>query len=307
MAGAAPAGAGAPVAALSRGRHEILPVALAGMEKRGRAQMIYVVLGMHKSGTTLLARILHESGISMGTFDENQGYDEGNKYERQESHDLNIDLLGCDPGEFSLNLAHVVREANIVPHETWAKLEEFVHETSRRHSAWGFKDPRTCLTYAVWKAVLPGHKLIAIFRHPLELWLHYQPKKRFKKIFGAFTGWKSMTAWYVYNREILQALQAANGDCLALEYGEFMKSDSLFSRLCGFAGRKLKDVRNSGLYRNKILRSHWLYEWTLALQKFFCRRDLSELYQTLRKEASRCLTKGQSLSPLTPAAAPLPS
>lgn len=267
--------------------------------------MIYVVLGMHKSGTTLVAQMLHESGIDMGTFDGSRGYDEGNKYERQESHDLNIELLGCDPGEFSLNLAQAVHEADRIPREKRQKIERFVGETNRRHAEWGFKDPRTCLTYSVWKALLPEHKLIAIFRHPLELWLHYQPKNGFKKIFATVTGWKSMTAWYVYNREILQALQAANGDCLAMEYGEFMKSKSLFGGLCAFTNHRLMDVRNPRLYRNKIRGSNRLYRWTLALQNMFCGRDLMSLYETLKKEAFRCLTKDPSLSPLSPTADPI--
>lgn len=46
--------------------------------------MIFVVLGMHKSGTTLVSQILHHSGIPMGDgFDENVTYDGGNKYERE--------------------------------------------------------------------------------------------------------------------------------------------------------------------------------------------------------------------------------
>ena len=40
--------------------------------------MIYALLGMHKSGTSLLSRILHESSINMGDFDESKGYDEVN-------------------------------------------------------------------------------------------------------------------------------------------------------------------------------------------------------------------------------------
>jgi hypothetical protein len=266
------------------------------MEKRGGTEMIYVVLGMHKSGTTLVAQMLHESGIDMGTFDGAQGYDEGNKYERQESHDLNIALLGCERGEFSLNLAQAVHKTERIPPQTREKIEKFVEEANRLHAEWGFKDPRTCLTYAVWKALLPEHKLIAVFRHPLELWLHYQPKSRFKKIFAAVTGWKSMTAWYVYNREILQALQAANGDCLAMEYGEFMKNEAFFSSLCKFAGHKLTDVRNPSLYRNKLRKFNWLYEWTLAFQKFFCGRDLMRLYERLRETAARCSKKSRCLT-----------
>ncbi len=50
----------------------------------GGIQMIYVIFGMHKSGTTLVAEMLHKSGINMGDFDESVSYDIGNQYERNE-------------------------------------------------------------------------------------------------------------------------------------------------------------------------------------------------------------------------------
>ena len=58
--------------------------------------MIYVVLGMHKSGTTLISETLHESGINMGEFSDIQqgiGYDEGHKYERRETQQINRQIL----------------------------------------------------------------------------------------------------------------------------------------------------------------------------------------------------------------------
>ena len=59
--------------------------------------MIYVVLGMHKSGTTLVAKMLHASGINMGeSIDESADYSAGNHYERQSTAELNHVLLeGC--------------------------------------------------------------------------------------------------------------------------------------------------------------------------------------------------------------------
>ena len=51
--------------------------------------MIYIILGMHKSGTTLISQILHKSGINMGNFNEDVSYDQGNKYERPASQKIN--------------------------------------------------------------------------------------------------------------------------------------------------------------------------------------------------------------------------
>ncbi len=57
--------------------------------------MIYIVLGCHKSGTTLIARTLHESGIAMVGDDDAQGdYDQSGFYERLRWVELNQHILG---------------------------------------------------------------------------------------------------------------------------------------------------------------------------------------------------------------------
>src|SRR5687767_9519465 len=58
--------------------------------------MIYVILGMHKSGTTLVAKALHRSGIPMvDAEDTSRSYRDGNHYERESFNEVNYDLLGC--------------------------------------------------------------------------------------------------------------------------------------------------------------------------------------------------------------------
>ena len=56
--------------------------------------MIYIVLGMHKSGTTLISEILHHSGINM-TEDQNTqlNYDQGNFYEWVAAVRFNREIL----------------------------------------------------------------------------------------------------------------------------------------------------------------------------------------------------------------------
>ena len=58
-----------------------------------RITMIFVILGMHKSGTTLVSQTLHASGINMGDFDSSLTYDTNNKFERHNTQELNRDML----------------------------------------------------------------------------------------------------------------------------------------------------------------------------------------------------------------------
>lgn len=237
---------------------------------------------MHKSGTTLLSRILHESGIPMGEFDLSRGYDEGNKYERPEPRDFNIEILGRDPGDHSLDTSTVIGGPDRVPENLKAGIRAFLAETARRSPDWGFKDPRTCLTYAVWKELLPVHKILVVFRHPAELWTHYR-KQRHRQMFRVFgICWKATYAWYVYNREVLNILGSTRLAVFCCEYGNFMSSDAIFERLCEFTGRRLNDRRKKELYRSKGSED-LLFRLTLWIHKRFFSRDLLGLYEELRR------------------------
>lgn len=247
--------------------------------------MIYIVLGMHKSGTTLVSEILHKSGIHMGDFDMSAGYDEGNKYERLEPHDLNIEMLGYDYDEFSLNILKVLEGPEQVKPETIAKMKELVESLNRRYSDWGFKDPRTCLTYSVWKSMLPKHKLVIVFRNPMKLWQHYKPKKFYKTFHSLAICWKAVLGWYVHNLEILKILKSAHEECIVLLYADIMQDDRCFKAFSEFIGRPLHDSRNPALYRNKTEKIDLRFRLMLFFQKHFFKRDVWGLSRELSKYA----------------------
>ena len=249
--------------------------------------MIYIVLGMHKSGTTLVAKILHDSGVPMGDFDEALGYDEGNKYEKLENHDLNIEMLGYDYEESSLNILKVIKGPEEVKPETIGKIKDSIENANRQYQDWGFKDPRTCLTYSVWKALIPKHKRIIIFRNPMELWLHYKPKNFLKGFKSLLVCWKALKSWHIHNLEILRVFKWGEVESYVVEYSNLMKDDRYFKALCQFTGRQLRDARKTGLYRSKEKQGDLGYNFLLLLQKWFFSRDVRGLYRELKKHETR--------------------
>ena len=72
--------------------------------------MIYVVLGMHKSGTTLVSQILHHSGVNMGGADlaTVRSSDSGHTYSRAVTRSVPHALLGS-PAKYSLPLLPLSR------------------------------------------------------------------------------------------------------------------------------------------------------------------------------------------------------
>jgi hypothetical protein len=130
-------------------------------------------------------------------------------------------------------------------------MRRFIAERSAKAGDWGFKDPRTALVYPLWRQELPEHRIIAIWRHPEEVWprfaapgpglYHEEPRR----------AWSFVQRWCEYNAGTLAALRDNAGQSLAVNYGDFMNGDQGFRRLEAFVGRNLQDRRRKTMYRSK--------------------------------------------------------
>lgn len=208
--------------------------------------MIYVVLGMHKSGTTLVSQILHHSGINMmDSVDPSAGYDQGNKWERESTKAINHELLGS-AGEFSL-AARRPKALSGAP-ELQGRMRELIRSLSQRHGDWGFKDPRTCLIYDVWAPALPEHRLVVVYRSPQEAWEHYRRTSGKNLLQSALF---ILRRWCEYNGAIARYLRQTKMPFVVIQYERFMTERAEFDRLERFIGRKLSDQRRPELYRSR--------------------------------------------------------
>jgi hypothetical protein len=211
-----------------------------------RAQMIYIVLGMHKSGTTLLSQILHRSGISMvDDVDLATSYDAGNQWERESTKSINHQLLGSS-GLFSLH----ARPSTSGKHDPLLRhhMSDLLIRYSAANQDWGFKDPRSSLTYDEWSSVLPEHKIIAVYRRPEEVWSHYWSSTKGRRRITVFR--EFVACWCEYNLAILNVLEKATAPSILLSYARLMKGDGEFRRLESFVGRPLSDERKLSMKRS---------------------------------------------------------
>ena len=117
--------------------------------------MIIIILGMHRSGTSTIAGLLHFNKISMGTYQNfwprplNQnpkGF-----YENFDFRKINDEMLK--------NVGYNVKSYNPeipIPHLTNKfvnKMVKVIKNCNRDYLDWGWKDPRTCLTIRQWMEV----------------------------------------------------------------------------------------------------------------------------------------------------------
>ena len=209
--------------------------------------MIYVVLGMHKSGTTLVARLLHRSGIDMGAgVDLRRSYDSGEKFERESTKAINHAILGSE-GMFSLDIAAPASPIEIAA-ERRAEMRRIIDECGSASRDWGFKDPRTCLTYPIWAEELPEHRLIIVFRRPEAMWPRYRPCER--RLVPA-RAYRLVERWCDCYQRLLDYLDRDETRALVVDYERLMIDDDEFDRLGRFIGRELPDERRAELHRGR--------------------------------------------------------
>lgn len=208
-------------------------------------------MGMHKSGTTLIANILHNSGISMvANSDSLVSYDQGNFYECKTVQAFNREILNAKPftGKFSVLDLPAPNKLE-VEEDLRFRIRSFVTKRNKTIKNWGFKDPRNCLTYPIWSSELTEHKIIAIYRSPGEIWPRF---RRTRCVYAIpWRAWKFINRWIEYNERVLNNLKNTKADFLLLSHFELMNTQSEFDRLQDFVNKKLKDLRVPGLWRNR--------------------------------------------------------
>jgi len=157
-------------------------------------QTVVCVLGMHRSGTSLVARLLNLLGVDLGPEESLMtptGDNAGGYWEHQGITNLNDDILARLGGTWD---APPPLAPDVFAGPDFADLRR----TARRLIAsdfgesrlWGWKDPRTCLLLPFWQLVIPSTRYVVCLRNPadvarsvaraigkvdrgLELWLRY--------------------------------------------------------------------------------------------------------------------------------------
>lgn len=143
--------------------------------------MIVIVLGMHKSGTTLIAKTLHESGIHMGV--EEVGNYPKCKYEDPRVSQITKKILYGSESQNrkSLDLPSSSYFQDNIKIDIIAKIKDYILDRCKKHGTnWGFKFPDVTLCYDIWKDYLPFHKAVGVIRKREKIIEHYQKRRKNK-------------------------------------------------------------------------------------------------------------------------------
>ena len=120
---------------------------------------------MHRSGTSMIARFLHASGVNMGT--EFYHDETANKY----GHYEDVDFLNLQRRE----LARAFNGEDYLVQEGFKLSDDFVEQSKNlinlklklnHRENWGWKDPRTTVFIEHWLKIEPEIRFIFIVRKP---------------------------------------------------------------------------------------------------------------------------------------------
>lgn len=184
--------------------------------------MIYVVMGMSKSGTTLVSKTLHESGINM--YPGKTGNYKQSKYEDPEMIKILLKMFNTKKLQ-----SLYIPEKIIINDKIRNDIKNYISKRSCCHN-WGFKQPWVTLAYLHFLHFLPEHTAIGIQRSPAGLINHW--KKRGKKV-------NEKKVKYVQN--IYNTLMQGYGISI-LSFENFIKNGP--GELEKITGLRLKDVRS---------------------------------------------------------------
>jgi hypothetical protein len=205
------------------------------------------ITGMHRSGTSMVTRALHDSGLHLvGTgaedlIDAAEDNPEG-FWENKAIVACNDDLLEATGGAWDNppQLPPVAVDDPRAAHVAEASTAALA--ALREHDRWGFKDPRTCLTAAYWLDLEPELRFIICVRHPIEVALSLKRRNQNSYSLG-------LSLWERYYATVLDQVPAERR--IVTHYDTFFTDpEGEVARLCDFAGldpappRVRSDLRN---------------------------------------------------------------
>lgn len=164
------------------------------------------VVGMHRSGTSLVANLLSLCGFYLGreedlmpaSSDNEKGYWENRKFVQ-----LNEEILQALGGSWEcppVTSEGWHQEERIVPLKLKAKalLREF---TDRKF--WGWKDPRNSITLPFWMSLIPELKIVLCLRNPFEVSQSLRRRHYTASQYG-------LSLWWLYNQSVLETSTPVN-------------------------------------------------------------------------------------------------
>ncbi len=217
-----------------------------------------IIIGMHRSGTSMLTMLLKELGLFVG-----KDLDPFNLHESMYFISINDWLLYQSNASWDnvynyqfMDEFMFEKAIPIVQGELAGKRRKKYLGRSQNSKVknigdldipWGWKDPRTTITIDVWKRIFPHAKILHIYRNPIdvaqslrerELMIREHAKLKFFVKILKFLDYKTVQTlsprmlhleegvklWEVYVRKALSLTDTYRDDVMHIRYEDFLET-----------------------------------------------------------------------------------
>jgi hypothetical protein len=150
-----------------------------------------MVVGMHRSGTSVLAGSLQQAGLDLGPCSTWNKYNQRGNREHPEIMAFHEQLLARRGYAWHTPPSGAV---------TWTSMERRaasrIIASFRGSPTWGFKDPRATFFSEGWRHLLPRLRFVGIFRHPSAVAASLKAREGLEAA-------EALRIWLAYNRRLL--------------------------------------------------------------------------------------------------------
>lgn len=200
------------------------------VDVRSEGEPFIIVTGLGRSGTSAVARVLHESGISMGShFREPTEENRTGFYEELPVCDLNDEMM-AECGMAGLG-RYPLRSTVLAVARRYGDRMRALAQTDAK----GWKDPRFSVMLEPWLPHLPGPPKLIICLRSSEAFLH-----SVMQIFGLIDRDLAERWWARELHRLLDVIRDYEIDATCVEYDELIKNpEETVAQLSEFTGKPL--------------------------------------------------------------------
>ena len=178
------------------------------MQKSHSEQTVFIITGMHRSGTSLTASIMQSAGVNIGRrLMEATEFNAKGYFENPDFFEFHLDAFRA----LGVNIDGWTLEENLQINPPLIDRAKYIVEQNRLSSVWGWQEPRTSLFLDFWAKLLPEARFLLIYRSPWEV--ADSLYRRGDKMFQSQPE-LAIKYWQHYNQKILDFYNQEQHRCL---------------------------------------------------------------------------------------------
>ncbi len=261
---------------------------------------IFIITGMHRSGTSLTASLLQSAGVDIG--ERLMPPAEGNVKGYFENLDFTEfhENIFCSQG---ITKAGWTLEKQIQIPEQFLERAKLLVQANSSKKLWGWKDPRTTLFLKYWANLIPEANFLLIYRAPWEVIDSLYRRRNLGDEAFDFNPNFALQIWLNYNQEVLKFYEQAPERCLLLSvYSITHEPNFLIDTIKDKFGVSL-NYPASDIYDRSLLKTQQFNSHRPALIRHYF-PQVWEVYQELNAKALAPEGMSSSLVPELPSLPP---